>query len=100
MVEGSRIEGGEELDCREDWCTVHRCEHGGDQAFWIHVESWATERCFVLDQFVFSLELTTSSILTSFAAEDLQVDWRVGAEFFESHLIDHEVFRIPTPYFR
>lgn len=27
--------------------------------------------------------------------EDLQVDWRVGAEFFESQLIDHEVR--PTP---
>lgn len=29
--------------------------------------------------------------VASFLTKDLQVDWRVGAEFFEAHLIDHEV---------
>ncbi|GAA6058499.1 hypothetical protein JCM10212_006938 [Sporobolomyces blumeae] len=28
--------------------------------------------------------------VASFLTKDLQVDWRVGAEFFESHLLDHE----------
>lgn len=28
--------------------------------------------------------------VASFLTKDLQVDWRIGAEFFESHLIDFE----------
>ncbi|KAL8286242.1 hypothetical protein RQP46_004730 [Phenoliferia psychrophenolica] len=28
--------------------------------------------------------------VASFLTKDLQVDWRLGAEFFEAHLIDHE----------
>lgn len=28
--------------------------------------------------------------VASFLTKDLQIDWRVGAEFFESHLIDYE----------
>lgn len=29
--------------------------------------------------------------VASFLCKDLQVDWRLGAEFFESHLIDCDV---------
>jgi len=29
--------------------------------------------------------------VASFLTKDLEIDWRVGAEFFESHLLDHEV---------
>lgn len=29
--------------------------------------------------------------VASFLTKDLQIDWRLGAEFFESHLIDYEV---------
>jgi hypothetical protein len=29
--------------------------------------------------------------VASFLAKDLEYDWRIGAEFFESHLLDHEV---------
>ncbi|GAA5970557.1 hypothetical protein JCM3765_000806 [Sporobolomyces pararoseus] len=28
--------------------------------------------------------------VASFLAKDLEYDWRIGAEFFESHLLDHE----------
>lgn len=28
--------------------------------------------------------------VASFLTKDLQTDWRIGAEFFESHLIDYE----------
>lgn len=40
-----------------------------------------------------SLSFQCRSLLTdrSILVEDLQVDWRAGAEFFESNLIDHEV---------
>jgi hypothetical protein len=29
--------------------------------------------------------------VASFLTKDLQIDWRLGAEFFESHLIDYDV---------
>lgn len=34
--------------------------------------------------------------VASFLTKDCQIDWRLGAEFFESHLIDFEV-RPPSP---
>lgn len=31
--------------------------------------------------------------VASFLTKDLRVDWRIDAEFFESHLVDHENVR-------
>lgn len=32
--------------------------------------------------------------VASFLTKDCKIDWRLGAEFFESHLIDYEVRRL------
>lgn len=32
--------------------------------------------------------------VASFLTKDLQVDWRIGGEFFESQLMDHEVSKL------
>ena len=34
--------------------------------------------------------------VASFLTKDCKIDWRLGAEFFESHLIDYEV-RVSLP---
>lgn len=37
--------------------------------------------------------------VASFLAKDLEYDWRIGAEFFESHLLDHEVCSLSLSLF-
>lgn len=32
--------------------------------------------------------------VASFLAKDLEIDWRIGAEYFESMLKDHDVFQL------
>jgi hypothetical protein len=35
--------------------------------------------------------------VASFLTKDCKIDWRLGAEFFESHLIDYEVRVLSLP---